>query len=149
MVEEHEADDARALVIANIRPPRLIAAPSRERVGDQIVVFSHVELWPWRIVLRGALANEAVRLPEPDLDSEQRDRFFADGGLHRWMTDWQATDDLGSDYRFAGSGGGGSGGDLWMDFHVQFDPAPPENAKRLTFTRSDGIEVHVEVSATA
>jgi len=149
VVEEREEDDARALVLANMRPPKLIAAASRDRVGDQIVVFSHVEVWPWRVVLRGALANEEVRLPEPHLDSEQQDRFFADGGLHRWMTDWQATDDLDSDYRFAGSGGGGSGGDLWMDFHVQFDPAPPENANWLTFTRPDGIEVRVELSTTA
>ena len=57
MVEEREEDDARALVLANMRPPKLIAA-SRDRVGDQIVVFSHVEVWPWRVVLRGALANE-------------------------------------------------------------------------------------------
>lgn len=50
VVEEYEADDARASVAANKPPSKLVAASSRERVSDQIVVFSHVEVWPRRIV---------------------------------------------------------------------------------------------------
>lgn len=69
---EHVAEDAhrqaRAFVVANMQPPKIIMVSSRERLGDQMVVFSHLEVWPWRIVLRGAFAYvEAPPLPEPAL----------------------------------------------------------------------------------
>lgn len=54
--------------------------------------------------------------------------------LHRdfdWFREWRLTDDCGSAYRMTG-GGGDFRGALWTDFHVTFEPNPPESASALT-----------------
>lgn len=75
-----------------------------------------------------------------EIDDAQAGRL-GDGGLHRWLTGWHASDDLGTEHRSAGGGGGGSGGELWMVVHVQIEPALPNGASQLTLSGPHGTQL--------
>jgi hypothetical protein len=150
------------LINAFLHPPRLLPIGQRHESDDGVVsVLSHLELWPWRVILRGARADpnaedESVRhlttLPQQHddgpvgisigvLEPEHRGRNRA---VMEWTTAWLLADDLGTDYRIIGAST--SGGLRRSDFEVTFEPQMPPNAKRVTITTPDGDAVEVAAS---
>lgn len=138
----------REMVEAFVHAPLLV--PVGERVeGDLVVVLSHVELWPWRVVVRAMVAN-------PDFNP--RARQFPTGGpnasagvgvvtgeitdqaeQHRerwqrgieWMNSWTLTDDLGTEFLASGWSGAPSDDQLWSDLTLTYDTVLPPTAQRL------------------
>ncbi len=148
MNEEAAFRKAREFVVSNVQPPQIIAISSRERLGDQMVVFSHLEIWRWRVVLRGAIAD--VEAPSPrscDADDGSSGRSH-ESSEHRWLGRWHAIDDLGTEYRQTSAGCGGSGTDFWMDLEVQIEPAPPTGANRLSLTGPNDAKLDIDLSTS-
>lgn len=145
MNEEAAHRKAREFVVSNVQPPRIIAIASRERLGDQMVVFSHLEIWRWRVVLRGAIANfEAPSPTSPDAGG-RGSGGSRDSGERQWLGRWHAIDDVGTEYRQTSAGCGGSGTDFWMDLEVQIEPAPPTAANRLSLTGPNDAKLHIDL----
>ncbi len=144
MSDEQDPDIA-ALVAGMMQPPVLVPVGRRFDFDDAILLFSHVEIWPWRLMLRAAHASRGVpppmKLPltsDGELDKEAAKAMVSERrGLGHpltasWMNGWAAVDDVGTDYRVVGGGSGGPGGDWWRDFHVHLEPAPPTAAHSVS-----------------
>ncbi|MAT05343.1 MAG: hypothetical protein CL424_09920 [Acidimicrobiaceae bacterium] len=56
-----EPSDANALhadlVAAFFRPPRVVACGFEGFADGEVTIVSHVELWPWRTVVRGSVTR--------------------------------------------------------------------------------------------
>lgn len=154
------------LVDAFIHPPTLVEVAARaESDTGEVLIVSHLELWPWRVVVRGVRADRyadtspTVLPVPPDLSATARtvlveavraDRSRPDALARRqahaaWYTSWQIADDIATDFQRVGAGGGGSGGNLWSDFRVEFHPSVPPAARQLTITSPYGDEIAVRL----
>lgn len=152
---------------AFMHPPRIVSIGHRSvSVAGEIRIVSHIELWPWRVVVRGTRANRhAVPKPSQRLDSRASSPLVDPatsvpsvvGAIEiqvspsedhrvasRWFMNWRLIDDVGSEYRPAGGGGHGAHG--WSDFAIQFEPAVAVEARRVSIETPDGdvIEVPLE-----
>lgn len=138
----------REMVDAFVHAPLLV--PIGERVdGDLVVVLSHVELWPWRVVVRALVANpnftpKAVQFPTADRDTsagvgvvhaevatlndQHRERWRR--GIE-WMNSWTLADDVGTAFLASGWSGSPSDDQLWSDLALTYDPVMPPDAQRL------------------
>lgn len=150
------------LVDAFMQPPRLLQIDRRLETHDGVVrVLSHLELWPWRVVLRGAFADknetdDGVRQPtipsQTDVQGPStvsvgvlgRERLARSRAAMDWTLGWSIADDLGTGYRMIGASSGGGG--RWWDFEVTFEPPVPTNVKRVMISAPDGELVEVAAS---
>ena len=150
------------LIDAFLHPPRLLPIGQRHESDDGVARgLSHLELWPWCVILRGARADknadsESVRhlttLPQPDGEGPatvsigvvKPEHLARNRAAMEWTTEWRLADDLGTDYRIIGASTGG--GSRWSDFEVRFEPKMPPNAKRVTISTPDGDAVEVAAS---
>lgn len=134
------------LVEAFVQPPHIVPLAVRESNGATIVVLTAVELWPWRTVLRGVVANSEFvprrrTLPVVPPDAPPGTisgmiRTVADPAGHRVHAEWMASfalhDDSGTEFRLIGwSGGGPLDQQLWADVEWNFDAPVPASATRL------------------
>lgn len=139
------------MIDAFVHPPRIVSIGRRtESAVGELLIVSHVELWPWRVVIRGLGADKrattALSLPdmspfEPEVSPgtlsgrliepsrATRERFRAQ---HVWVTTWVIEDDVSTEYRLVGASSGGHGGDTWWDFDIRFHPGAPAGARFLT-----------------
>jgi hypothetical protein len=142
---------ARELIDAFVHAPTLL--PIGERIeGDRIVVLSHVEVWPWRVVVRALVANphftpQPMRFPNGDMDAStavgvvtaevaastghQRERWQRD---IEWMNAWTLADDTGTQFRSSGWSGRPSDDQLWCDLALTYDMVVPPIAQRLVIS---------------
>ena len=130
-----EQSDANALhadlVAAYFHPPRIVVCGFEGSGNDDVTIVSHVELWPWRTVVRGSVTrpgsidyNEGPPNPEDDV------------GDMGWYEDWALVDDVDTEYRKAGAGRHGGG--FCSDVEVSFENAVPPDATRLTIFTPGG-----------
>jgi hypothetical protein len=89
-------------------PPAVVEAQAK---GGGRRIITSVEIWTNGIVLR--TADLAVDLARED-----------------WLAQVRLTDSNGTEYRFAGSGAGGS--ELVRFGYAMFRPKPPEDASHIT-----------------
>lgn len=150
------APTAQELIDAFIHPPKIVLVAQRF-VSDHVVVVSHVEVWPWRVVVRALTANpgysvqhaEAPQSDPPTGDtsqtgsvsvsivepSEERiNRFRRD---IEWMQSWVLTVDSGSKLHAAGWKGGVNEDSLWRDLELQYDVVLAPGSERLTISHPD------------
>ncbi len=141
----------REMVDAFVHAPVLVPIGKRAD-GDRIVVLSHVELWPWRVIVRALVADpqfapQPVQSPTGDLEAsggvgvvtaeilgltEQRhERWRRD---IEWMNSWTLADDAGTEFVASGWSGGPSDDQLWCDLALNYDTAVPPQAQRLTIS---------------
>lgn len=150
-----ESSSAAELVSAFVRPPRLVAIGRRTTSGEIVEIISHLELWPWRVVLRGVRASDATRPldlghraqpADPDTTTTgvvTAEVVTGDGAWARdlqRLTSWEISDDVGTEYRSSSASGGGVG-TMWEDFSIQFEPAVPANASTLRIITADSEEI--------
>lgn len=153
------------LIDAFFHRPRLVNIGYRSETTDgDVLIVSHAELWPWRVVLRGLRANkravnsQRARVTAPvapddssgtlsgsvvELTQAARDEHRA---RTTWYTEWSVRDDLSTEYRMVGAGDGGSGGEIWSDFCVEFHPTVPPSALTLTFDHAAGESIEVRLA---
>jgi hypothetical protein len=123
-------DDVLALIRLNAVPPKIVAIGNRRELENGIIrIITHVELWTWRVVVRGSMLPPPPWKRVGPLGSAD-DRGAARAQLHAWHLAWRLTDDVGTVYVLRGSGGGGDGSH-W-DFDVRFDPQVPPDARVLS-----------------
>lgn len=135
------------MVEAFVHPPRLVEVARREASGDgRVLVVSHVELWPWRVVVRGVIANHHPTTVDPVDGEAMRARFLLDS---EWMTGWSLVDDADSEYHSSTGSMGGSGGDTWVEFHIEWHPCVPAAATTLTIRPPDGNAFDVPLAPNA
>ena len=131
-----EADALHAtLVAAFFHPPRLVVCAHEGLIDDDVLVLSHVELWPWRTVVRGSVTrpgsikhNEGAPGPQGEL-----------GPSSTWLHDWSLQDDVGTEYHLSSSGLGGDG--FCRDVDVRFRTPVPAEATRLTIVAPTGRRI--------
>jgi hypothetical protein len=59
-----------------VHPPRIVVVGARHDLGDdRLLIVSHVELWPWRVVVRGTMANRRPATIDPMDDQAMRAGF--------------------------------------------------------------------------
>jgi hypothetical protein len=154
-------DGVANLLDAFMHPPRLYRVAHRTESPDgRILIVTHVELWPWRIVIRGAraikpapprrLLGEGVPTgdqPPGSVRGAVRDQSPAEVERARtearWFTDWQISDDVGTSYLAQGSHSGGN--ETWTDYAIEFQPSAPAGASHLTITIGDGEVVELTI----
>lgn len=149
----------RELTDSMMHAPRLVPIAKRFELDDTILVISHAEIWKWRIVLRGTRASREAPTPltvpvvpegnqgdSSGLTLEHYDARTGRHEAHRWLTEWSVHDGIGTEYGLASAGGGGTGGEWWSDLHVQFEPAPPAGASRLTFRGPELVACTIELA---
>lgn len=137
----------RELTDAFIHPPVLV--PIGERFEDDlVVVVSHVEIWPWRLVVRGLVADpnfepDAIVLPPTELSSPADDNSALDAiGQHRhrwrrgidWMNSWSVVDDAGTEFVATGWKGSPFDGQYWCDLELQYEGVAARSARRLSIS---------------
>jgi hypothetical protein len=150
------------LIDAFMRPPKLLPIDRRLETDDGVVhVLSHLELWPWRVVLRGAGADknatdDGVRQLAIPSQTDVRGSSTVSVGVLRQehlaenraamdrTVGWGIADDLGTEYRMIGASSGGGG--RWWDFEVRFEPPMPTTVRRVMISAPNGELV--EVAAT-
>ena len=146
------------LVDAFVHPPTILTVARRDELSDgRVRIVSHLELWPWRVVVRGVRANRFPTMPKhatrqpyefdessSELASGRVDIHEPDAAEVRafrkeseWMTGWRLSDDVGTEYQLLGAGSGGSGGELWSEFHSEFHPRVPSDARVLSIHPPD------------
>ena len=88
----------------------------------------------------------AVDIQDPSSIAARRDlvRARAMGEVARKMR-WRLADDVGTEYVMRGVGSGSASS--WTDLQVDFHPAPPPNARTLTVTTPDDLEVVVPLDS--
>jgi hypothetical protein len=106
-------------------PPELVrVVPLAREVlrgfGIRMVLIS-LEVWTGWLDLRYALLPDQPPTTAP---------------MHDIAVEWQVTDDAGTGYELAGAASGG--GRLLRIHQLTVRPAPPEQARRLTLTLTDG-----------
>ncbi|MAT07037.1 MAG: hypothetical protein CL424_18540 [Acidimicrobiaceae bacterium] len=125
-VEPSDADALHAeLVAAFFHPPRIVVCGFEASLDDEVIIVSHVELWPWRTVVRGSLTHPG--------SIGYDDRTAGPGEMMRrleWFHEWSLTDDVGTSYHQVEAGRGGDG--FCSDVNVAFQPAVPSEATLLT-----------------
>jgi Clp amino terminal domain, pathogenicity island component len=124
-------------------PPELVrVVPLAREVlrgfGIRMVLIS-LEVWTGWLDLRYALLPDQPPTTAP---------------MHDIAVEWQVTDDAGTGYELAGAASGG--GRLLRIHQLTVRPAPPEQARRLTLTLTDGetpttplAVVEIELAAEA
>jgi hypothetical protein len=124
-------------------PPELVrVVPLAREVlrgfGIRMVLIS-LEVWTGWLDLRYALLPDQPPTSAP---------------MHDIAIEWQVTDDAGTGYELAGAASGG--GRLLRIHQLTVRPAPPEQARRLTLTLTDGetpttplAVVEIELAAEA
>ncbi len=124
-------------------PPELVrVVPLAREVlrgfGIRMVLIS-LEVWTGWLDLRYALLPDQPPTSAP---------------MHDIAVEWQVTDDAGTGYELAGAASGG--GRLLRIHQLTVRPAPPEQARRLTLTLTDGetpttplAVVEIELAAEA
>ncbi len=142
------------MIDAFVHPPILI--PIGKRIeADRVVVLSHIELWPWRTVVRGVIAQRDVRPPvlpaataddDPSITGgvvtahvvDSSDDMWADRreGIE-WMSDWTLIDDIGTNYESRGWHGLPTTGQLWSDVAWEYRTPTPADARVLTLAHPD------------
>ena len=145
-------------------PPILVHVGHRtEWAEGPIRIVSHVELWPWRVVVRGARADRhAVPRPSERFDSRAAHPSIGAGpgtvtgrivsgraddryrGLRGGINQWSLSDDIGTQYRMTGGGGIAAAG--WYDFAIEFAPAAPPSCGRLSIRTADSDVIDVPVN---
>ena len=151
----------REMVDAFVHAPLLVPIGERVDGEDFVVVLSHVELWPWRVVVRALVANpnfapQSLRLPTGNagassgvgvvtadvvaLTEQHHERWRRQ---IEWMNSWELADDTGTQFNSSGWSGGPSDDQLWSDLELRYDTIVPPNAHRLTISGPtfDSIEV--------
>ena len=96
-------------------------------VDDEVTIVSHIELWPWRTIVRGSVTHSgSIRSNENSPGASDR--------MHQrdWFEQWSLADDVGTEYHRAGGGRGGDG--FCADVEVQFRTAVPAEATLLSIT---------------
>ncbi|MBI4936402.1 MAG: hypothetical protein HY828_21190 [Actinobacteria bacterium] len=148
------------LVDAFLRPPKLLRINHRRETPDGLVrVLSHLELWPWRVVLRGARADKNElddaeiqrQIPSPpeapgsstvSVGVLGPEHLASNRAAMEWTLGWSIFDDLGTEYRVIGASSGGAG--RWSDFEVTFEPPVPVTVSRVTISALDGDVIEVD-----
>jgi hypothetical protein len=152
MDEPPRLPTARELVDAFVHPARVIQTPYRGS-GDQVLVVSHIEIWPWRVVVRGLRADATFVPRRREVQTVRHgirpvDVAPDEGGLLQldadWPGQWSLHDDVGTAYRYTG-GTGDFRGVLWTDFSIAFEPAVPDAAGELTLRYIEQLEIVVPV----
>jgi hypothetical protein len=152
--EPPRSPSAREFVEAFVRPARVIEAPHRRLVDDEVLVVSHIEIWRWRVVVRGLRGDPNFRPSRREVSTIRHGAQLVDVApeeghpLQRdidWLPAWRLTDDVGTVYRNAG-GTGDFRSVLWTDFSVAFEPTPPVVTSVLNLLHSD---VEISGSRTA
>lgn len=134
VVEPSDADASHAdLVVAFFHPPRVVVCAFESSVDDEITIVSHVELWPWRTIVRGSVTHAG----------SNADHTMSDGGhlTRSWLQQWSLVDDVGTEYQKAGAGRGGDG--FCQDVEVRFSTAVPPEARMLTITAPGGHRIEL------
>ncbi len=126
-----EPSDAAALhadlVSGFFHPPRIVVCGFEGSVDDEVTIVSHIELWPWRTIVRGSVTHSgSIRSNENSPGASDR--------MHQrdWFEQWSLADDVGTEYHRAGGGRGGDG--FCADVEVQFRTAVPAEATLLSIT---------------
>lgn len=134
-MEPSEANALHAELVAGFfRPPRIVGCGYRGRDGQDVLIVSHVELWPWRTIVRASVTRRgsiATNEGHPD------DHTFTD----RWLQDWSLDDDVGTRYLPSGAGIAGDG--FCRDVEAQFATAVPSTATRLTIHVPTGGRIDI------
>jgi hypothetical protein len=133
---------------AEVHPPRLVTVAQRVALADGSVrVVSHVELWPWRTVVRGVYAHEHrdPRTGSSNAAQESVAPWRFEPMNADWFAGWLLGDDTGTLYRRTGAGIGGAAGDLWASFNIEFASPVPRQASRLTIHTRDGDRIEVAI----
>ena len=169
MPDDLSSVTAAQLVDAFVHPPELVEVAWRaESTDGGVLIVSHLELWSWRVVVRGLRANRfAMTTPAavPSVPGEVASSAYGVAELQvvssdasgvesrleatRWFTGWDFVDDVGTVNRCVSGGGGGSGGLLWSEFHVEFQPTPPPIAEHATLKAPDGSYIPVELGLSS
>jgi hypothetical protein len=154
------------LVDAFIHPPDVADVGFRaESTAGEVLIVSLVEVWPWRTVIRGLRADKSASVsslgarPQPDSDAPSgvvvgaarlmpdQEMLERQRAVAAWYTAWRVADDVETEYRSVGAGGGGSGGALWSDFRIEFQPGVPQTARHLAIISPDGHEISLHLDA--
>jgi hypothetical protein len=136
------------MIDAFVHAPTVV--PIGERFdGDRVVVVSHVEIWPWRVVVCALVANprftpQPVRFPNEGVDGSTANGVvtaevvaLTEWGRERWrreiewMNSWTLADDAGTQFRANGWSGSPSDDQLWCDLDLAYDGVVPPTAQRL------------------
>jgi hypothetical protein len=152
------------LIDAFAHPPRLLTIGDRtESTVGEVLIVSHAELWQWRVVLRGARADKRALSYPSVVHPATVDSSVSPGTVsaaliemsqaakerHRaqsiWLSNWRVRDDVSTEYRLVGASSGGTGGDVWSDFHIEFEPGVPSNALVLTIVPPDGTAIVLQL----
>ena len=133
--------------------PRLVRVDQRLDVsGGKVILISHLELWPWRVIVRGTERRDpspAPEQPQPGarlaIDAVEAEvaRRTAISAM-RFFEDWGLVDDEGTNFFRAGSSQGPISA-LWSDFSIEFWPAAPTVARHLRLTISDVGSIDVQL----
>jgi hypothetical protein len=129
-----------------VHPPRLVAIGHRVELADGSVrVVSHVELWPWRTVVRGVYAHPRLNAANDGTDSPDTPGWVGPWEAETWFGGWQLGDDMGSEYRRTGGGMGGAADVPSTDFNIEFASPVPSQATRLTIQTPDGDNIELAI----
>lgn len=137
IVEPSDADALHAdLVSGFFHPPRIIVCGFEGTVDDEITIVSHVELWPWRTIVRGSFTQSGSVVSNESLKGlEDRARQRA------WFEQWSLADDVGTEYHQNGASRGGDG--FCSDVHVECRTPVPAEATRLSIMAPRGHLIEV------
>lgn len=137
-MDQPDPDSLHADLVAQIfHPPRVIACGFEGKVDNDVTIVSHVELWPWRTVVRGSVTRAGSIAYNQGMPGPMDPR----GDQMNWFTQWALTDDVGTDYHQVGAGRGGDG--FCSDVDVRFRTAVPSNATRLSIFTPGGHRIEV------
>jgi hypothetical protein len=134
-VDPDAADALHAeLVGAFFHPPRIAVCGFEGLINDDVLIVSHLELWPWRTVVRCSVTRPgSIGHNDGATDGTKPIRI--------WLHDWSLQDDVGTEYRPSGAGLGGDG--FCEDVDVRFSNAVPAEATLLTIVAPTGRRIEV------
>ena len=143
VAEARQPVTAKQLVDAFYYPPRLLPVAHRSELSHgNVLIVSHVELWPWRTSVRGGFTDgvETDR-PTPRI-APTTGLHHSKGPLSEWIHDWVLTDDADTVYL---GGGASTNGNVIHDFIIDFAAPVPAAATALTITTPVGTRIEVRV----
>lgn len=121
------------LVSAFFHPPRVVACAFESSIDDEVTIVSHVELWPWRTIVRSSVTHA-----DSVAGNTTSDWVHQAGS---WLQQWSLVDDVGTEYQMAGGGRGGDG--FCQDTEFRFSTAVPPEARMLTITAPGGHRIEL------
>lgn len=150
------------MIDAFVRAPIVVPIAQRYE-GNPVVIVSQLEVWPWRVVLRGVVANPdfmpvGTNESSPDLETDglgtstvslrraTRDEVVGWRRHVDWMLSWTLSDETGSERPASTWQGGPSDNELWSDVALTFDVVVPTNSdRRLVVSHPDVGQIEVTV----